>query len=434
MIIWSVYWILITAAYLILSISFGNWILYCPIPIAGALYFAVRLLLNNPFRRFACVRGRHPAYIAAELAVIIAIVSAVQALGGTGYSMNTEFLDSFDYSVFGKNDPASVTYDTQSGVYTLTASNYEFRILQLTDIHIGESITTLRTDRKAFTACYDLIKEAMPDLIVVTGDIAYAIPTMTFSSNNLSAIGTFASFMDRVGIPWIMTYGNHDNEPMSQYRDEKSFEGLFRHYQATGESAMLYSDIQPEIYGRYNQYIRICNSDGNLNRIIFLIDSNDYVKGVYEVNKYDSVHEDQLRWYSETTDAVNHEQGRTVPSFVFMHIPFRAFADAQNALEQNSDDAVYLFGTNEEKVSYPDSDSGFFDLILEKKSTQAVFVGHDHVNNMAVRYRGVDLVYSKSIDYIAYPKIESKTDQRGATLITLSQDGSYKIEQISYKK
>ena len=195
---------------------------------------------------------------------------------------------------------------------------------------------------------------------------------------------------------------------------------------------MMYADKQPDIYGRYNQYIRIENPDHTLNHLLFLIDSNDYVKDMS--NDYDSVHQDQIEWYTETIDQVAEQEGRIVPSFVFMHIPFRAFADAQEALENNSPDAVYLFGKNEEKVSCPKQDSGFFDAILEKQSTEAVFVGHDHINNMAVKYKGVDLVYSKSIDYYAYPGISKRNDQRGGTLIILSSDGSYQIEQVDYQQ
>lgn len=61
-------------------------------------------------------------------------------------------------------------------------------------------------------------------------------------------------------------------------------------------------------------------------------------------------------------------------------------------------------------------------------------MGHDHLNNMAVKYKGVDLVYSKSIDYYAYPGIADRTEQRGATLITLFSDGSYQIKQVDYEK
>lgn len=429
----ALYWLVVAASYLGLSIAFGNWLLYSFLPLIACLYFLLHVLLDHPFRPYASLRKWNVGAQLAHLAVLGVLAVVCWSLIETGYSFHRAFLDSLDYDVFRSQPSCDVTYDRKTGVYTLTARADSFRILQLTDIHIGESLTTIQTDRRALQTCYDLIAQTKPDLIIVTGDIAYAIPTMTFSNNNLCAMSTFSNFMNRVGIPWIFTYGNHDNEPSSQYRDEKPFEGLFLHDQSTKQSCMLYAHTQPDIYGRYNQYLRLCNSDGSLNRLLFLMDSNDYVKGVYGVTEYDSIHEDQIRWYADAIDQVQAEEGRVVPSFVFMHIPFHAFAEAQNAVEAHSPDAIYLYGKNEEAVSHPAKDSGFFDVMVEKGSTQAVFVGHDHVNHMAIRYRGVDLVYSKSIDYVAYPGIAAKTEQRGATLITVNANGTYELAPISYQ-
>ena len=276
-----------------------------------------------------------------------------------------------------------------------------------------------------------MIREAQPDLILVTGDIAYTIPIQTFSRDNLLPIYQFCTFMNNTGIPWAMVYGNHDTEAAAGCTAEELSRLYQEYFLRQPDCPMLYADVQPDIYGRYNQYIRVENPDGSLNRLLFLVDSNDYVQGA-DAKKYDSVHADQIAWYAGTIDEVSAQEGRLVPSFVFMHIPFRAYADAYDALQDGSPEAQYLFGANNEAVSHPDHDSGFFDCIVDKSSTQAVFVGHDHVNYLGVRYRGVDLVYSKSIDYIAYPGISKMTDQRGATLITLTSDGSYTIEQLDY--
>ena len=73
----------------------------------------------------------------------------------------------------------------------------ELRILQLTDLHIGGSLPTVFSDRKAFRACYELIREALPDLIVITGDIAYPIPIETFTLNNK------VPFQPAAAILWI---------------------------------------------------------------------------------------------------------------------------------------------------------------------------------------------------------------------------------------
>ena len=69
--------------------------------------------------------------------------------------------------------------------------------------------------------------------------------------------------------------------------------------------------------------------------------------------------------------------------------PLPAFSDAAEG------GTTRLLGKNGEPVSAPKQNTGFFDAIVQKKSTNAVFVGHDHLNHLAVRYRGVDPVYSR---------------------------------------
>ncbi len=429
--LWTVYWLVILGVYLAASIVFGNFVLYLPVPALAAVNFTVRLTVGIPLRKIGNRRTRKILWLAANLFSIFITVWLCKIIVVNGSDYNNSYINSLDYSGFGHE--SSVSYNAEDGVYTVRAEGDELKILQLTDIHICGSITTIGTDRKAIDACYALIKEAQPDLILVTGDIVYPIPIQTFSKNNLKPIYQFCTLMNNIGIPWAMVYGNHDTESVADY-DSKTLEGLFRHFKQQEDCPMLYADKQPDVYGRYNQYLRIENSDGSLNRLIFLMDSNDYVTGSDRINEYDSIHDDQIQWYRDTVDTVSAEASETVKSFVFMHIPFQEFADAKAELDAGGSDALYLFGENGEKVSHPEKNSGFFDVILEKQSTEAVFVGHDHLNNMGIRYKGVDLVYSKSIDYIAYPGIAKMTDQRGATLITLSKDGGYRIDQVHYKQ
>ncbi len=428
---WVVYWVLVLGIYLALSLFFRNFHMYALIPILAAVNFLLRLLVNNPFRRYAGVRSRRFSVRFLNLCSLTLTVLLCFSIIATGSNVNEVYISSLDYGAF--SPTSSFSYDKATGVYTVRSGRDDFRILQLTDIHICGSLSTVLTDRAAFDACYAMIREAQPDLILVTGDISYTIPIQTFSRDNLLSIRQFCTFMNNTGIPWAMVYGNHDTEAAAGCTASELFCICYEPFLRQPDCPMLYADVQPEVYGRYNQYLRIENPDGSLNRLLFLIDSNDYVQGA-DAKKYDSVHADQIAWYEQTIDAVSVQEGRLVPSFVFMHIPFRAYADAYEALQSGSGEAEYLFGKNEESVSYPDHDTGFFDRIVEKGSTEAVFVGHDHVNYLGVKYRGVDLIYSKSIDYIAYPKISKMTAQRGATLITLSLDGSYTIQPLDYTK
>ena len=55
--------------------------------------------------------------------------------------------------------------------FTLTIpEDREFRILQLTDLHLGFSFLSRNKDRLAMEAVRKIIKTARPDLIVLTGD------------------------------------------------------------------------------------------------------------------------------------------------------------------------------------------------------------------------------------------------------------------------
>lgn len=437
---WSIYWTVVAIVYISTVLLFGDYIFYLPILIFGLLNFILRVIVNNPFKRYAGIRkNRLTVRLFTYCIVVLAIVYCF-VMFDKGVQINYYYIKSLDYSNFSHN--SEILYDEKNGVYTVRATKDELRVLQLTDIHLCGSLTTFFADQKSINACYETIKAAKPDLIIVTGDIVYPVPVQTFSRNNAVPFWHFCEFMDRVGIPWAFVYGNHDTEVYANYDNADieeilygfAFEkdtNMFEKNDVDRGLSLLYSRVKPNVYGRYNNYLRIEDKDGRLERLIFLMDSNDYVPEGQLTNEYDSVHEDQIKWYENTVSNVSMFEGHTVKSFIFMHIPFKQFAEAQSALEAGSGDASYLFGTNNEKISCPDADNGFFDTILRLGSTEAVFAGHDHLNNMAVKYKNIDLVYGRSIDYIAYPKISQKRGHRGGVLIIIENEG-YSYETIIY--
>ncbi len=431
---WAVYWVFCLGAFVAVGLYLKNFSYYLPALALLGLNFILRLILHSPFRPYAGLRRRRVATLFLNGCILATLIFLTNAMLNGYADFNDRVIDNLDYSGFSHN--SEVYYDRDTGVYTVRSTGDALRILQLTDIHLCSSLVTGRTDEASLRACYEVIRKAKPDLIIITGDLVFPIPLQVISRNNLLPLGHLCEFMDRVGIPWAFVYGNHDTESYAAY-DGRELSGLLRYYSAADASAdgsLLWADVQPDVYGRYNQYLRVENTDGTLNRLLFLMDSNDYVKSSAQVNEYDSVHPDQIQWYEDVIRRTSAREGRVVPSFVFMHIPFKEFADAKAALDAGRAEAEYLFGANGEGVSHPDRDSGFFARIRDLGSTQAVFVGHDHLNDLAVKYQGVDLVYSRSIDYIAYPGIEDVTGHRGGTLITLSSDGGYRIEQIVYDK
>lgn len=326
----------------------------------------------------------------------------------------------------------TITYVEETGVYTIVDEDGgDFKILQLTDIHLGGSIFSYTKDKKALEAVYQLIDYTRPDFIIVTGDLTFPLGIMSFSLNNHTPVMQFASFMRNIGIPWAFTYGNHDTEVLATYSKE-SLNDLYKSLSYKTSKNLLYPYVQPNITGRNNQIIEIRNKNGSLNQALFLIDSNAY-KGE-GINEYDYIHDDQVKWYEDNILRLEKEEQQKISSMVFIHIPLQQYKTAYELHEKGSGEVTYYFGSNDEKMidkvcasKYP---SEMFDKALKLGSTKAFFCGHDHYNNMSLGYKGIRLTYGMSIDYLAMPGISNDTKQRGATLIILHDDSSYDIKQV----
>lgn len=323
-----------------------------------------------------------------------------------------------------------IAYDKATGNYTIRMNGEPFKILQLTDIHLTGSVFSSRKDLKALNAVYRLIKEAQPNLVIITGDLVYPMGLFTFSVNNASPVEEFARFMERIGIPWAFVYGNHDTETIATHDAEKLNTVLSKYSFSTHGGKLLFSETQPKITGRNNQLIKIENQDGTINQALFLLDSNAYLNT--GGGEYDYIHDDQVEWYEENVKEMSKKEEKTVSSLLFFHIPLQQYEEAYELYKKGSKDVTYYFGNIDEVdgISASHHDSKLFDCVTRLQSTKGIFVGHDHYNNICLGYKGVKLTYGMSIDYVAMPGIAKKTAQRGGTLLNLHKDSTFDIRQI----
>ena len=421
----SVYWLISIWLYFVFEYYLAK-----DISVVFFIVYSLYILLFNATRlkKFCYTKLR-----LIKPAIAIVLIVAIGVGGYTLMSRNVWLTQQYINSVSNLCDTKNeIIYDADSGVYALTNDdNSDFKILQLTDIHLGGSLLSYDKDLKALKACYKLIEYTRPDLVIVTGDLCFPMGVMSFSFNNTAPVQQFAAFMRNVGIPWAFTYGNHDTEKMS-FTDQTGLNELYLSLSYDISKNLLYPYTQPDAWGRNNQLIEVRNSDGTLNQALFLIDSNAYTgEGL---NKYDFIHDDQVDWYKENVIRLNAEAGKTVSSMAFFHIPLQQYRTAYELYEKGSDKVKYYFGSNDEKMidkvccsEYP---SKFFDVAKELGSTTATFCGHDHYNNMSLEYEGIRLTYGMSIDYLVMPGISRDTKQRGGTLITCHTDSSYEIKQI----
>lgn len=352
---------------------------------------------------------------------------------------------------------------------------------------------TLR-DNWAMTATIEIINKSNPDLLVVTGDIVFtqsAISLITGTMDNYAAFKKAASFIDSFGIPWAFTFGNHDEEGNLSDSPEVAKSILARYLMSDEIKNCLFVEGPNDINGCGNYIINILNKNNTVNKSLVFFDSGsnirvyneDLKKYTWHIWNYEYVHDDQLDWYEKSIKEISAIDGKLVESIVFQHIPFytyKAVLDAYiSALEKNGEswrDTIkyeWPYGTERtletdigeityhggvcnkeyQGVSYSfigtyngvEFDGGHeFERILSLGSTKHVFCGHDHRNTFSFTYKGIRLTYGMSIDYSAvglipeaiYPgqNIYDETEQRGGTLITLTESGDTIIDQVPFAR
>ena len=73
----------------------------------------------------------------------------------------------------------------ENGYWYFTTDG-DFRVMHLTDIHIGGGFMSKTVDEKALNAVAAMITKEKPDLVIATGDIAFPIPYRAGTFNNYS--------------------------------------------------------------------------------------------------------------------------------------------------------------------------------------------------------------------------------------------------------
>ncbi len=369
--------------------------------------------------------------IIAIFALLIGVLACVSAVG---LKSNRNFISTIK--------PVEYTNqlkpEQDHNEYYNFVTDENFKVLQLTDVHIGGGFMSIKKDNMALNAVSAMISEEKPDLVVVTGDIAYPVPFQAGTFNNKNSAKLFADLMEQLGVYWCPVFGNHDTEAYSFF----SREDIAEVYESDKYPHCLFQSGPDDVDGSGNYPVQIKNSDGQITQSLFMIDSHSYVDNDYFgiMWKYDAIHENQIEWYENTVNMLKDENNGVTPkSLCFFHIPLAEYKTAWDEYSGNNmndtDNVKYIYGKAGESGNVVYSSSynyGFFDKALELGSTQGFFCGHDHLNNFSLDYKGIRLTYGYSIDYLAYAGIADFGLQRGCTIIDIKPDGTFESHLENY--
>lgn len=304
-----------------------------------------------------------------------------------------------------------------------------FRIMQISDI---QDFFFMRAPTKK------LLKAALdtcdPDIIVLTGD-NISSTSLTMGSAAM-AISQFMLVIQRYNIPVVMTFGNHDDE-----------------------RTLATKEIQEKMYEMYPCYIGCAGEDfGDTNLCTYYVpiysstDKNDMVSNIWMVDSgnynsendlggYACTTKAQIEWYKTTSEKLEAQYGRKIPSFMFQHIVVPEIWDALAVAPEGVTtggcwhNGKYLVlpegskGVMGEGPCPPNYSNGQFDAVLERGDVLAMFFGHDHTNTYEIEYKGVQLINTPGIGFNSY-----NSDDVGVRMIYLNEEDpwSFETEVISY--
>lgn len=315
----------------------------------------------------------------------------------------------------------------------------EFRILQITDTQIidpGQKRYAGRieesealTDEQLYEDCFyyieEAVKQANPDLILLTGDIVYG----EFDDNGTS-LQKLVAYMESLGIPWAPIFGNHENESTKGVtwqcqQFEQAENCLFKRGDMTGNS---------------NYTIGIQQGD-KLIKVIYMMDTNgcwngqsySYMPEFGEYNQDEKMQitpgigVDVIEWLDATSTEIANTLGYAPSKFAAFHIPITEFTAAAIAKGyQTGDETSFIINDpTGEDFGIQNSESPRIATanlwsIMKRQNFDGVFVGHEHSNNTSIVFEGIRLTFGlKTGVYDSYEE-----DMLGGTLITVAEGGT----------
>lgn len=348
------------------------------------------------------------------LKIIIAIV-LIAAIGTIIYviSFNNEGIHYDVDSVEKVGTTVEIVSESIDSVTIKKSDDSEFKVVMFTDTHLnGKNEEDLMTVEHLI----ENITREKPDLVIFGGDnISSAV--------SYKRTREFCQLMDNLGVYWASVLGNHDGEGVLRY-SKKQLAELYSSY----EYCLMKPGVE-DIDGHGNYTVNILNADDSIKEVFFFMDSGEYAtdkeKAQYEVTgegTYDGVKASQVQWYKDKHDALTEEFGK-FKSVTVIHIP-----PFQSHYALDMEDK-YLYGTRNEGICEAGYDSGLFDALKEKGSCQAVYYGHDHVNDFGVLYNGILLSYIQSSGYGSYNMgtrgLEESEWLQGCSILKINTDGTF---------
>lgn len=288
----------------------------------------------------------------------------------------------------------------------------KFKIMQIADVQEDFPVNpdTIRLIDAA-------AEREKPDLVIFTGDQiqGYSGCYRTDTYNKVRAvIGEYVAPLVKRGIPFTITFGNHDDDCVV----------------SKGAQLELYGEHEGFVIGEARSkddpathFIKLKDSEGEKDIFaLYMIDSNKKEPD----GAYSPVKKEQIEWLEGAR-----EKNGYLPALAFQHIPVPEFYNiikkvpfwTKGAVEayKSRKNTFWLLEGDEgfigETPAVPEINNGEFDSLKRHGDILGLFVGHDHVNSFVRRLEGVDLGYTQGAGFNTY----GPGEKRGVRIFELDE-------------
>ena len=360
-------------------------------------------------------KGKKIALICIACVLVLAIIAGVIVYGKLPHSL-TYPIKTIEAAGGDEVDIVSKEIDE---VTLKKVSKGDFKIVMFTDMHLdGKDETCYKTVERLV----DTVQREKPDLVLLGGD-------NVTSGMNKKRSHQLAEIFEKLGVLWGGVLGNHEGDnKWSVTRSEMV--DIFMSY----DNCIMLKGPE-DIDGNCNYVINLQNSEGKPIESIFCLDTFDEINDeqratldIIEGKEYDGCHENQVNWYKEKAAEMKAENP-DLKSIMLIHIPLPAYDEAYIAGEE-------LYGVKNENSCSTAFQNGLFEAIKEIGVTSSVFCGHDHVNNIGMKYEGIILSYIEMSGYSSYGMKKRGAPEsewlQGYTVLEIPDEGNYNHTQYKY--
>ena len=278
-----------------------------------------------------------------------------------------------------------------------------------------------------------LIEDTKPDMIVLTGDNVYG----SFDADGSNFI-KLTDFIDEFGVPWAPIFGNHDGETYdledprgAAFPWGKGYEWQMDYWLHNTKNCLFLRGPEGLDKSRHGNYVVEVKQDNKTVYALFMMDSHDEVTESYGLTK------EQMDWYSRHIEQLSDENGKIIPSMLFLHIPLyqhylaiqQYFPDGMGVICQkgevlpNGDWGELADPPTFSDALYQKFSKYVWETVQKHGSTKAIIVGHYHTEACRINYKGENDAHAVQMVFGVKTSTYDYHKQLGGTLITI-KDGN----------